>query len=254
MKKVFRWRRAWTITVAGLAFGSVAPPPTAASGGAAAIAVDLVERAKEGLVWFLAEHFTRPTVIEDPCPLLRAESLGWYLGQVGLVASQRDFGVAVARLRNVVPPPAASGFAPPAVIPPGDDGEGGGGGSPPAGTSLLAARCGVDVSASPNPNESTSVSIDAVVLDGVVRFDQYAVWLAGRDVVIAAIYAPVGELAGRCRNGGRTCEYALNVDGLVITVRTNGPAADATEIQTRQLLATMTPEIVTNLASLAEQW
>lgn len=182
------------------------------------IAGDAVRRAKVGLSWFLLEHVDRPRNIGVPCPLLSSASLGFYVGQLGLTWSQLAYGVEVAWDTQV-------------------------------GDGLILVRCGVNMTAAADPAGSVSMQLQATMLDGQATFDQYAVRLGGRDVIVAA--APLGELAGRCSNGGRSCTYALHVDGLVITTQVNGLPAETGPTLTERLVQAVAPEVVTNLAAVA---
>lgn len=176
-----------------------------------------VQRAKAGLLSFMLEHVDRPRNVADPCPLLSSPSLGFYVGELGLSWSQLSYGVEVAWDNQV-------------------------------GAGVAAVRCGVDLNAAPDPPGAVGVQLQVLILDGQATFSQYAVRVGGRDVVVEETDA--GGLAGRCTNGGRSCLYALDVDGLVITVQAVGLPADTGATLTQRLAVEIAPEVVANLAAI----
>lgn len=182
--------------------------------------LDQVRQAKVGLSWFVLNHLDRPTRIAQPCPTLPPEAAARHVAALGSVPSVRPYGPAV-----VVDEQTGSGVA--------------------------VLRCGNDLSRSPDPAGSVSIAIDVFMLDGQATFDQVAVVLGGNDVVVDASADPAGELAGRCRDGGSQCNWALNVDGLVVIVRAVGLPRDTGEQLTRQLVAAVTPDVIANLAAYA---
>lgn len=218
------------VTVASPAAAAAAPPappadPTsttiaAATPAPASFDPVTVRAAKVGWARFVAGHADRPRNVSDPCPTLTPEALGWYLGQLGLTASARDYGAAIVT----------------------DSAVGGG---------VVALRCGVDINAAANPAGSVAVAVDVVLLDGQATFGQYAVRLTGRnDTIVESGPLPGTRLAGRCTNGGRSCSYGLGLSGLVVTVRATGLPADAGDALARQLVAAITPEVVANLQAV----
>lgn len=206
------------------------PPPASSSPSTTApptdglSELDAVRRAKIGLAWFIVEHLDRPTQITSPCPTVNAASAAAHLGSFGLVPSAHDYG--------------------PAIVVDDEIGDGVG-----------MIRCGVDLARFADPADSTSLSVDVMMLDGQATFEQYALELVGDDVVIEPLHDAggevLGESAGECRNDGTRCEWALDIDGLVVTVRLRYLPAESGEQLSPALLAAITPEIITNLAALA---
>lgn len=182
---------------------------------------EAVRAAKAGLGWFLLDHVDRPrNVVAAPCPMLSQEAVNGHLGVLGLTGSARPYGVDVVW----------------------DTKPGGG---------VVALRCGVDVAASADPPDSAAVAFDALMLDGQATFDQYAVRLFGRDVVIADVTVPAaGRIASTCDDGATSCTVAAEFHDLVIVLHASGLPAETGEQVARELTLAATAEIVANLAAV----
>lgn len=215
MRRSFAHRVAGLAVTAAVLFGAARAD---AVGGLDQL--DQVRQAKVGLSLFLLDHLDRPTRISEPCPSLSQESVAAQVAALGLIPSANAYGPAV-------------------VV---DDSIG-------AGVAML--RCGNDLARSADPSGSTAVAVDVFMLDGRATFDQYAVAIGGNDVVVETSPDPAGEMAGRCRDGGRNCTWSLNVEGLVVIARAVGLPAETGEQLARQLVAAITPEIIANLAAHA---
>lgn len=196
------------------------PGPSSEPAAVAPAGEDDVRAAKAGLAWFLLDHVDRPTRVDDPCPTLPVESVGWYLAQAGMAASQRPYGAAVVWETDV-------------------------------GAGLVALRCGMDLSQSPDPEGSVSWSLDVAMLDGQATYAQYAVFLGGRDVTITQLPDRRAQLASTCTNRATRCAAAYGVDGLLLTLRLRGlPGDDTGETVTRNLVQQIAREVVANLGAV----
>jgi hypothetical protein len=56
---------------------------------------------------------------------------------------------------------------------------------------------------------------------------------------------------GRCRSDQQFCVAGWHSDGLIVTVKLDGPRTADSEAQVRQLLVTVAPQVVANLATVA---
>lgn len=195
------------------------PPSSPSSEPPGVVSEDEVRAAKAGLGWFLLDHIDRPTRVDDPCPTLPVESVGWYLSQAGLASSERPYGVAVVWETDV-------------------------------GAGLVAVRCGVDISESAQPEGSVAWSLDVSMLDGQATFAQYAVDVGGREVSITPLPDIRGQLASTCSNGGTRCTATLEVDGLLLTLRLRGLPSESGEQSARDLVTATVREVVANLGAI----
>ena len=76
--------------------------------------------------------------------------------------------------------------------------------------------------------------------------------VAGRDTGIERAAPELGgEMFGRCRNDQQFCVAGWHSDGLIVTVKLDGPRTADSEAQVRQLLVTVAPQVVANLATVA---
>lgn len=194
--------------------------PVRAQGGLDLL--DQIHQAKIGLSWFILDHVDRPLHIAEPCPSMPQTAIAQHVGAAGLVSSASPYGPAVVLDTEI-------------------------------GSGLAMLRCGNDLSRSVDPPGSVSIVVDVFMLDGQATFDQVAVALAGNDAVIETSADPAGETVGKCRNGGRRCDWALNVEGLVVVVRADNMPADTGEQLIRQLVSTITPDVIVNLAAYATE-
>lgn len=218
--RVTRWAVWGVVVTLGLGGGMpvrASAPPTLP--GAVAVSEDDVRLAKAGLGWFLLANVDRPTRVSDPCPTLAVEAAGWYLAQTDLTMSQRPFGAAVVWETEV-------------------------------GAGLVSVRCGIDLSESPEPAESIAWSLDVTMLDGQATFAQYAVFLAGRDVLIDQLPDIRGQIASTCTNGGTQCTAALEVDDLLLILRLKGLPDETGERITRDIVVATLREVAANLGAV----
>ena len=82
-------------------------------------------------------------------------------------------------------------------------------------------------------------------------FPQYVVRVGGQDTPIERAPAELGgEGFGRCRNDAQFCVASWHADGLIVTVKLDGPRTEESEAQVRQLLVTIAPQVVANLAAV----
>ncbi len=166
----------------------------------------------------MADNFATPNAVTDPCPLLVSDAATSGVQALGLVPSALPFGVALYRDQT--------------------------------GAGIIGIRCGVDLAAAANPAGSTGFAVEATLLDGQAVFPQYVVRVAGQNTPITPSPELGGETITRCRFQPTVCVASWHNRGLVVTVRLDGPRTDASETQTRQLLATVAPLVVTNLAAV----
>ena len=106
----------------------------------------------------------------------------------------------------------------------------------PVGAGIISIACGVDLADASEPAGSTGLVVEATILDGQVGFAAYAEHIAGRDVEVAAAPVLGGEQAGHCRNDPTMCVASWHSDGLVVTVKLDGPRIEASESHAFQLL------------------
>lgn len=183
------------------------------------VSEDEMRAGRAGLGWFLLANVDRPTRIADPCPMLGPDSVAWYLAAHELVASDREAGVRITWDSDV------------------------GGG-------LILLACGVDLDASLRPEGSVAWSLQATLLDGQATFTQYAVDLAGRDVVIERVPDQRAQLVVTCSDNGRRCTTALEIDDLVLTLRLRGLPSDVGPDIARALAFEILREVIGNLGAV----
>jgi hypothetical protein len=184
----------------------------------APISAEAIRAAKVGWSRFVADNFATPNAVTDPCPLLAPDAATAGVQALGLVPSALPFGVALYRDQT--------------------------------GAGIIGVRCGVDLAAAANPAGSTGFAVEATLLDGQAVFPQYVVRVAGQNTPVTPAPDLGGDTIARCRFQPTVCVASWHNRGLVVTVRLDGPRTDASEAQTRQLLATIAPEVVTNLAAV----
>ncbi len=217
------------VAVRRLAAGLVAVAAVSSVGQVAAVVVagsrapttsgDAVRAAKLGWTRFVAGNVVAPTAVSEPCPMLSAEAASAAVADVGAVPSALPSGVWLDR-RSV-------------------------------GAGIISIACGVDLADASEPAGSTGLVVEATILDGQVGFAAYAEHIAGRDVEVAAAPVLGGEQAGRCRNDPTMCVASWHSDGLVVTVKLDGPRSEASESQAFQLLEAVAPTVLTNLAAVS---
>ncbi|MGH9136113.1 MAG: hypothetical protein ACRD0G_03580 [Acidimicrobiales bacterium] len=199
---------------AGLPSSAVTPPSTAVPAG---IPDDDIWAAKVAWSRFVADNFATPDAIHDPCPLLAADAATAHVQALGLVPSALPYGVELYRDAT--------------------------------GTGIIGIRCGVDLAEPADPAESTGFAVEVTLLDGQAVFPQYVVRVAGQNTPITPSPELSGDVSGRCRFEPTVCVASWHGDGLVVTVRLDGPRTDESEAQTFQALGAITPEVVANLAA-----
>lgn len=203
------------IALAGGSQSAAAPPPsTAVPPG---IADDDIRAAKVTWSRFVADNFATPDAIHDPCPLLPTDAATAHVQALGLVPSALPYGVELYRDAT--------------------------------GAGIIGIRCGVDLAESADPAESTGFAVEVTLLDGQAVFPQYVVRVAGRNTPITPSPELGGDVSGRCRFEPTVCVASWHGDGMVVTVRLDGPRTDESEAQTFQALGAIAPEVVANLAA-----
>lgn len=208
------------VSAAALAAAVAASVPAAASTPPAGPAVDAnaVLDAKVGWSRFVAANFATPTSIASACPLLPPEEATAAVAAAGLVASVLPAGVWLYR-----------------------DGTGAG---------ITGVGCGNDLAKGNDPSDSTSVVVEATVLDGQAELPQYVTRLAGNNTPIVQNATLGGQTVNRCRSDPFVCVAAWHRDGLIVTVRLDGPRTDQSEAQALALLTALVPSVVANLAAV----
>ena len=202
-----------TVVIPGTASASV--PPTSAP---APITAEAIRAAKIGWARFVADNFATPNAITEPCPLLSPQRATASVQAVGLVPSALPYGVQLYRDQT--------------------------------GAGIVGIVCGVDLNAAANPAGSTGFAVEVTLLDGQAVFPQYVVRVAGQNTPITPSPELGGDVITRCRFEPTVCVASWHNRGLVVNVRLDGPRTDASEAQTRQLLLTIVPEVVANLATV----
>lgn len=202
-------------------------PPTSAAAAESAppsTAVDLtitdaaILDAKVGWAVFVADNYSTPRVVPTPCPLVTTEMVDSTAGAAGLGVSVLPRTVRLYR-----------------------DGTGAG---------IVGVACGPDLAASNDPSDSTSIVVEATVLDGQADFPQYASRFTGSNNT-PVVQDPElgGQTVTRCRSDPFLCVAAWHGDGLIIAVRLDGPRTDDSEAQTLTVLRSLVSPVVTNLAT-----
>lgn len=190
---------------------STAPPP-------GPITEDAIRDAKVGWSRFVADNFAVPTAVPDPCPLLPVDAANAGVAGLGLVPTDLPYGVSLYR-----------------------DGTGAG---------IIGIVCGADLTKGASPEGATMLAVEVTILDGQAVFPQYVVRVAGNNTPIAGSPQHGGDVIGRCRNDPQYCVASWHSDGLIVTVKLDGPRTDASEAQVAQLLVTIAPQVVANLAAV----
>lgn len=216
-------RRGWrAIAVAALLVGggSVSASVAASTPPAGpAIGAEQILDAKIGWSRFVAANFATPTSIPSPCPLLAPEAATAAVTSGGLVASALPAGVWLYRDAT--------------------------------GAGIAGIACGNDLAKGNDPGDSTSVVVEATVLDGQAEFPAYVTRLAGNNTPIVQDATLGGQTVSRCRNDPFVCVAAWHHNGLIVAVRLDGPRSDQSETQALTLLTAIVPTVVTNLATVA---
>jgi hypothetical protein len=175
--------------------------------------------AKVGWSQFVAANFATPNAVLDPCPLAPVETMAAVVSAHGLVPSARPYGVALYR-DNV-------------------------------GAGIIGIVCGVDLAASADPAGSTGFAVEVTLLDGQAVFPQYVARVESPDTPIVRSAALGGETAARCRNEPNVCVASWHRDGVVVSVRLDGPRTDASLDQTHRVLLAVVPTVLANLGTVA---
>ena len=210
-------------TVLATGFAVAATPtvvaPTTTSVAPSGVSSDAIRSAKVGWSRFVADNFATPNAILDPCPLLTVEDANAGVAGLGLVPSDLPYGVSL--YRDLV------------------------------GTGIIGITCGADLSAAASPDGATLFAVEVTLLDGQAVFPQYVVRVGGRSTPIERADAALGgEMFGRCRTDQQVCVASWHSHGLIVTVKLDGPRTDESEAQVRQLLVTIAPQVVANLATV----
>jgi hypothetical protein len=189
---------------------SAAAPPTVTSAQ--------VRAAKVGWSRFVADNFATPDAVQDPCPLLAPDVAVTRVQALGLVPSALPYGVALYRDAT--------------------------------GAGIIGIVCGNDLTDAQNPPESTSFAVEATLLDGRAVFPQHVLRAAGQGTGIFASPELGGEVITRCRTDPFLCLASWHRNGLVVTVKLDGPRTEQSEAQALQLLVAVAPTVVANLAAV----
>lgn len=206
------------IAVAAAATALSAPIAASTPPAGPTVETDAVLDAKIGWSRFVAANFATPTSIPFACPLLPPEEASAAVTAAGLVASALPAGVWLYRDAT--------------------------------GAGIAGIACGNDLAKGNDPSDSTSVVVEATVLDGQAEFPQYVVRLAGNNTPIVQDATLGGQTVNRCRSDPFICVAAWHRDGLIVTVRLDGPRTDQSEAQALALLTAIVPSVVANLATV----
>jgi len=190
---------------------STAPPP-------GPITQDAIRDAKVGWSRFVADNFAVPTAVPDPCPLLPVDAANSGVSGLGLVPTDLPYGVSLSRDAT--------------------------------GAGIIGIVCGADLAQGASPAGATLLAVEVTLLDGQAVFPQYVVRVAGTDTPIAGSPQLGGDAIVRCRNDPQYCVASWHSGGLIVTVKLDGPRSDASEAQVAQLLVTIAPQVVANLAAV----
>jgi hypothetical protein len=204
------------VAVAVAVAGSIVDPASAAA--PPTITSAQVRAAKVGWSRFVADNFATPDAVQEPCPLVAADGAVARVQALGLVPSALPFGVALYRDAT--------------------------------GAGIIGIVCGNDLTDPQNPPESTSFAVEATLLDGQAVFPQHVLRAAGQGTGITASPELGGEIIARCRTDQFVCVASWHRNGLVVTVKLDGPRTDQSEAQVRQLLIAVAPAVVSNLAAV----
>jgi hypothetical protein len=177
-----------------------------------------IRAAKVGWSRFVADNFATPNAILDPCPLMTVDVANG--GVAGLGLTPTDLPYSVSLYRDTV------------------------------GTGIIGITCGADLSKAASPAGATLFVVEVTILDGQAVFPQYVERVAGRNTPIERAAPELGgEMFARCRD--QFCAAGWHSDGLIVTVKLDGPRTAESEAQVRQLLVTVAPQVVANLATVA---
>ena len=183
-----------------------------------AVSEAAIRAAKVGWSRFVADNFATPNAILDPCPLMTVDDANG--GVAGLALTPTDLPYAVSLYRDTV------------------------------GTGIIGITCGADLSRASSPAGATLFAVEVTILDGQAVFPQYVERVAGRNTPIERAAPELGgEMFARCRD--QFCAAGWHSDGLIVTVKLDGPRTAESEAQVRQLLVTVAPQVVANLATVA---
>lgn len=185
----------------------------------APVTAEAIRAAKVGWSRFVADNFAVPTAVPDPCPLLSAEAAAAQVQTLGLVPSILPYSASLYRDAT--------------------------------GTGIIAIACGVDLATAADPPGSAGFVVEVTLLDGQAVFPQYVVRITGQNTPIGQSPELGGDVIGRCRNEIPVCVASWHRAGLIVTVRLGAARTDQSEAQVRQLLVTVVPEVVANLAAVA---
>lgn len=178
-----------------------------------------VRAAKVGWARFVTDNFATPNAILDPCPLLAVADANAGVAGLGLTPTDLPFGVSL--YRDVV------------------------------GVGIIGITCGADLSEPASPAGATLFAVEVTILDGQAVFPQYVERVAGRNTPIERAVPELGDVMfARCRNDPQVCIAGWHFDGLVITVKLDGPRTADSETHVRQLLVPIARQVVTNLAAV----
>lgn len=203
-----------TPAVASVPPSTTVPAPPSPSGPTS----EQLRAAKAGWSWFVASNYATPTAVLDPCPLVAVEPVAAAVSEQGLIPSALPYGVELYR-DNV-------------------------------GTGVVGIVCGVDLGAAAEPPGSTGLAVEVTLLDGQAVFPQYVSRVLGSDTPIVRSTELGGETAARCRNEPTVCIAVWHRDGMVVTVRLDGPRTDASLDQTHRLLLALVPGVVSSLGTV----
>jgi len=211
---------------AGAASGVVtaSPPtttiaPTTTSAAPTGVSERAIRDAKVGWSRFVADNYATPTAILDPCPLLAVDAANAGVTGLGLTATDLPYGVSLVRDAT--------------------------------GVGIISIVCGADLAKGATPAGATLFAVEVTILDGQAVFPQYVVRVGGTNTPIERAAPELGgDMFGRCRNEPAFCAASWHSDGLVVTVKLDGPRTADSEAQVRQLLPTIVPQVVANLAAV----
>ena len=198
---------------------STAATTTTSVPAGAPISEDAIRDAKVGWSRFVADNFATPNAVLDACPLLTSEAATASVSGLGLVPTDLPYGVSLYRDAT--------------------------------GVGIIGIVCGNDLAKAASPAGATLFTVEVTLLDGQAVFPQYVVRIAGNNTPIAASPELGGDIITRCRNDRQFCVASWHSDGLIVTVKLEGPRTEQSEAQVRQLLVSLAPQVVANLATVS---
>lgn len=185
-----------------------------------------IATAKSNLLLFMLDNLPEPGsngVLAAPCPFMRSDQLGYFVGQQGLTPNLASFkGVTAYRDTDI-------------------------------GTGVLGIVCGQvgegDFTGRIDPGAPVNVSLDAYSIDGVdATFAEAVASVTGGTITLTGVPTIGGEIGGRCTvNTGAFCAWSWHRDGLVLSLYTYGPADQVAEPQSQQLLISMVQTMLDDL-------